>query len=102
MIGSGSQPSVAVRLVMRAILGISLVLVGVGMFSCQLEGVSSPPVTYPTGPAWVRTVDGWERPGTWQFDVALPPPPRLHPLLVAAGQGLGSVLGLVACGRKAA
>ena len=47
---------------------------------------------------WVRTVDGWERPEMWHApDLYVP---RLHPLVVAAGQGLVSVLGLVACARQ--
>jgi hypothetical protein len=46
---------------------------------------------------WVRTVDGWERLDSWhECKVA---PPQLHPLVVAAGQGLVSLLGLAACPR---
>jgi hypothetical protein len=79
---------------MRLIVGITLLLVGVGTLSCRLEGSrrSAPPIQ-PTS-AWVRTVDGWERPSGW----FAPPsdPPSLHPLVVAAGQALVSVLALVA------
>jgi hypothetical protein len=41
---------------------------------------------------WVRTVDGWERPDSWNSHA--PTLPALHPLVVAAGQGLFSLLGL--------
>jgi hypothetical protein len=47
---------------------------------------------------WVRTVDGWERPDSWYLEAVRPP--KLHPLVVAAGQGLVSLLGLVAFGRQ--
>ena len=44
---------------------------------------------------WVRTVDGWERTELWHArDLHVP---RLHPLVVAAGQGLVSVTALVLC-----
>jgi hypothetical protein len=49
----------------------------------------------PSAGQWVRTVDGWERTELWQ--AADLHAPRLHPLVVAAGQGLVSVMGLVAC-----
>ena len=45
---------------------------------------------------WVRTVDGWERPEGLVYGTG-PAPPRLHPLVVAAGQVLLSALALVAC-----
>ena len=44
---------------------------------------------------WVRTVDGWERTELW--NVPELHVPRLHPLVVAAGQGLVSVMALVVC-----
>jgi len=80
----------------RLILGITLLLLGVGMLSCRVETASySPPVTQAR--QWVRTAVGWERAGAW--NVASVSVPRLHPLVVAAGQGLVSVLGLVAFRR---
>ena len=47
---------------------------------------------------WVRTVDGWERPEVWALEAV--GRPALHPLVVAAGQGLLSVLGLVVFRRE--
>ena len=75
-------------------------MMGAGMLSCRVDG---PLATSPAGrsghsPGWVRTVDGWERVDTWHLHSAGPPP--LHPLVVAAGQGLVSLLGLAACGRE--
>ena len=43
---------------------------------------------------WVRTAHGWERPQTWNAEAAKEP--RLHPRVVAAGQGLASLLALLA------
>jgi hypothetical protein len=81
---------------MRLILGIACLLLGLGMLSCGV-GDAKPQAANPAG-GWVRTVDGWERAGGWQVgDVR---PPRLHPLVVAAGQGLVSLLGLAACQRE--
>jgi hypothetical protein len=94
--GAGRRPF----LFMRAIVGILCLLLGVGMLSCRYEGLSAKPQaagrTQVRG--WVRTVDGWERAGSWQVDEV--GPPGLHPLVVAAGQGLVSLLGLAACGRE--
>jgi hypothetical protein len=59
------------------------------------DSVGEGPVI-PTG-QWVRTVDGWERTETWNASEVHEP--RLHPLVVAAGQGLISVMVLVACRR---
>ncbi len=81
----------------RAILGIMCLLLGVGLASCSVEWPASR-VASNTPPQWVRTVDGWERADTWHVSKARPP--QLHPLVVAAGQGLVSVMGLVACGRQ--
>jgi hypothetical protein len=78
----------------RAIFGISCLLLGVAMLLCQVEGSgrsnasNQRPVLQ-----WVRTVDGWERPESWHLDEIRRP--ALHPVVVAAGQGLLSVLGLV-------
>jgi hypothetical protein len=80
---------------LRLILGITLLLLGLGSLSCQVQdSVGHGPVVAPTG-QWVRTVDGWERPELWNAPALYVP--RLHPLVVAAGQGLVSVMGLVAC-----
>jgi hypothetical protein len=81
-------------LAVRAILGISCLLLGVALLLCQGEGAG---VTADIAPrsavSWVRTADGWERPDTWLSVTAWRP--ALHPLVVAAGQGLLSVFGLV-------
>jgi hypothetical protein len=77
---------------MRLIVGISLLLLGVGTLSCRVESA----VSSATPPAleWVRTAQGWERPALWS---AVPvPTPRLHPLVVALGQGLFSIWALTA------
>jgi hypothetical protein len=47
---------------------------------------------------WVRTVDGWERAGSWFVEPV--GRPALHPLLVAAGQLMVSVMGLVVFGDQ--
>jgi hypothetical protein len=43
---------------------------------------------------WVRTADGWELLGSWLHTI--PVGPKLNPLLVAAGQILGCLYGLLA------
>jgi hypothetical protein len=87
---------------LRAILGISLLLLGVAMLSCRVESSgeseSAKPQAAAAGVRWVRTVDGWERPDVWHLEAA--GRPGLHPLVVAAGQGLLSVLGLVVFQRE--
>lgn len=75
---------------MRLIVGITFVLVGVATLSCQVEGTANS--NRPPTSVWVRTVDGWERPSLWYTTPS--PPPQLHPLVVAAGQGLASILAL--------
>ena len=82
---------------MRLVLGISMLLLGLGMLSCRVQGSAS--MNSPSRPplAWVRTADGWERPGSW--NIATVRPPKLHPLVVAAGQGFASVLALAAFRR---
>lgn len=82
---------------MRLIVGISLLLLGLGMFSCQVEGTAHEPTSGKSSVAWVRTNAGWERPAVWFSEP--PTPPALHPLVVAAGQGLGSILALAAFSR---
>jgi hypothetical protein len=62
------------------------------MLSCQVEGTIDV-VRSATEPRWVRTVDGWEHAGSWNLEA--PRGPSLHPLVVAAGQGMLSVLGLL-------
>jgi hypothetical protein len=67
------------------------------MLACQLEIAGDLALAYERQTprlTWVRTVDGWERPDSWQLE----PIGRraLHPLVVAAGQGLVSLLALVA------
>jgi hypothetical protein len=80
---------------MRLIVGISLVLFGVGSMLCEVEWHSgvTPAASGLTGR--VRTTDGWESPLNWRTESASPP--RVHPLVVAAGQGLVSIFALVAC-----
>jgi hypothetical protein len=86
--------------IVRLILGITLLLLGVGLLSCNVEGTAnSEPTSPPAVRQWVRTTNGWERASSWH--AAKAPRPRLHPLVVAAGQGLVSVLGLVAFRRDA-
>jgi hypothetical protein len=63
-----------------------------------MEGTQESALPRSTTPAWVRTVDGWERPSAWL--ATAPNVPRLHPVVVAAGQGLASVLALVAFRRE--
>lgn len=83
---------------MRLILGIALLLAGLVSLSCRLEGLAVAPPTPAAAAQWVRTVDGWERSDRWYADRRTPP--RLHPLVVATGQVLLSVLALVACQRE--
>ena len=80
---------------MRLIIGISLMLFGVGSLLCEVECRSAviPADSRMTG--LVRTTDGWESPQNWRIESASPP--RVHPLVVAAGQGLVSIFALVAC-----
>jgi hypothetical protein len=80
--------------IVRLILGITLLLLGIGSLSCQIDNpVGGAPVV--ARGQWVRTVDGWERTDLWR--APNPFVPQLHPLVVAAGQGLLSVLALVGC-----
>lgn len=68
------------------------------MLSCRVEGVAARESDRPAASTWVRTVDGWERPDLWVSTTAWEP--GLHPLVVAAGQGLASVMALVALGGR--
>jgi hypothetical protein len=80
---------------LRLILGITLLLLGLGTLSCQVQDSVGDGPVIPSAGKWVRTVDGWERPELWNAPELHAP--RLHPLVVAAGQGLVSVMGLVVC-----
>ena len=80
------------RSAVRFILGISLLLVGAGLFACQVEGFSAHSSMAEISTPWVRTVDGWERHGSWK--VSAVGPPAVNPLVVASGQVLVSILGL--------
>jgi hypothetical protein len=79
---------------MRSIVGIGLMLLGLGLVSCQLDSrlVAARRTTAET--TWVRTIDGWERAGNWSPVDSRPP--ALHPLVVASGQTLLSLFALVA------
>jgi hypothetical protein len=79
---------------MRSILGIVLLLLGIGLASCRIENGSAEVSKPPRAADWVRTSDGWERPGNWAPSLA--PPPAVHPLVIAAGQLLVSMLALAA------
>ncbi len=92
-----SDAKAAALPIVRLILGITLLLLGVGTLSCRVEGTARNNSDTTAAWQWVRTVDGWERPEMW-YD-APQYVPRLNPLVVALGQGLVSVLGLVACQR---
>jgi hypothetical protein len=77
----------------RLIVGITLLLFGAGMLSCRVEGTAEGrPSSTPAARQWVRTANGWERFDSWHVEKTHAP--RLHPLVLAAGQGLVSVLGL--------
>lgn len=91
-----SDAKAAALPIVRLILGITLLLLGIGMLSCRVEGTAGNRSVVPAT-QWVRTAHGWERPDRWMEAATLPP--RLHPLVVAAGQGLISILALVACRR---
>jgi hypothetical protein len=78
---------------MRAILGISCLLLGTALLLCHGEQLGQISNAEQAAMRWVRTVDGWERPDSWY--AAAPTPPTLDPVVVAAGQALLSVLGLV-------
>lgn len=79
---------------MRLIVGIMLLLVGAGTLSCRLDGLAVDLPTKGYEVEWVRTVHGWERTDAW-FTPEVSPL-RLHPLVVATGQALLSVLALAA------
>jgi len=76
----------------RLILGITLLLLGVGTLSCRLDGlaVDLPATRHEVD--WVRTAQGWERTSAWTSRQTLPV--SVHPLVVAAGQAMLSILAL--------
>jgi hypothetical protein len=86
----------AFLLPMRMIVGITMLLLGLGMFACGLEGAGRPGGQMPVG-QWVRTAAGWERTDSWRLSPVRQS--QLHPLVVAAGEGLVSVLALAAFRR---
>ncbi len=69
------------------------------MLSCRVEGLTARESDQAAASRWVRTAQGWERPDRWVTTPAWDP--RVHPLVVAAGQGLASVMALVAFRRDA-
>src|SRR5438045_2569572 len=75
--------------IVRPILGIALLLVGVGTLSCRVAGPSASGPILTSSRQWVRTANGWERTDMWE--IAAVSEPGLHPLVVAAAQGLVSV-----------
>ena len=83
---------------MRLIVGISLLLLGIGTLSCRVDSTMSSLRPAATPMAWVRTTDGWEHPEIWFATPARPP--QLHPLVVAAGQCLASLLALTVFRRE--
>jgi len=83
-------------LLMRPIVAIAFLLLSVGILSCHMPGTArAKPNLLP--PTWVRTCDGWERPGSWNAKTVASP--TLHPLVVATGQSLVSILALIAFQR---
>jgi hypothetical protein len=72
---------------------MTLMLAGIGFWSCQFDGLAAPPSVARNEAPWVRTADGWERAGSW-LATSSATPPKLHPLVVAAGQLLVSLLAL--------
>lgn len=77
---------------MRLVIGIALFGVGLVLLLGQIEGTSG--AGYPAETSWVRTAQGWERVDLWEASSV--GPARLHPLIVASGQVLVSLLALVA------
>jgi hypothetical protein len=84
------------RFIVRAIFGISCLLIGFAMLACRVESSAERGAVdaKPQAARWVRTSDGWERADSWRIEPVRRA--RLHPLVVAAGEGLFSVLALVA------
>ena len=94
----GGARTSLVSLPVRLIIGILLFVLGLGLgfwSGRQVVGLGDgrQAVGLDEG-TWVRTAHGWERPQTWNAEAAKEP--RLHPMVVAAGQGLASLLALLA------
>jgi hypothetical protein len=99
LVGSDPPPpACAPRRPVRLILGITILLLGLGTLSCSVGDAPTMKLRTHTVNKWVRTADGWERPGSW--NLADLPAPQLHPFIVAMGQGLISILGLAAYRRE--
>ena len=79
---------------MRAILGILLLLLGLGLVSCRFESQSADFENRGSQSDWVRTVDGWQKTNNWIPSLAAPP--AVHPLTIAAAQVLVSLFALTA------
>lgn len=84
----------------RPIIGIAFLLLGIGTWSCRWDKLAADATAVSSDVRWVRTADGWERSDVGRSTVVSPP--RLHPLVVALGQGMFSVLALAAFGGVAA
>ena len=78
------------RWLIIAVLVVAVLLVGGWLSQADLLAIDVAEVDQRL--AWVRTVDGWERSAAWSAKI--PSTPSLHPLVVAAGQLLGSLLAL--------
>jgi hypothetical protein len=76
---------------MRPIVGIAVLVCGLGGLSCAVKFTLAESEEA-TAKAWVRTVDGWEHADNWNPSIA--EPPRLHPLVIAAGQVFTSAFAL--------
>lgn len=85
---------------MRSLLGIVLLLAGVGLVSCRIDSRATRADAPSAADDWVRTADGWERSSNWTPSLAAPP--AVHPLVIAAGQLLFSLLALAAAPPDAA
>jgi hypothetical protein len=66
------------------------------MLSCRIDGLAARGTEQAAASRWVRTAQGWERPDRWVATAVWEP--KVHPIVVAAGQGLASVMALVALG----
>jgi hypothetical protein len=78
----------------RLVVGIVLLLAGAVSLSCRFDGLAVELPPSHERIEWVRTVHGWERPDAWLPEEV--PALQLHPLVVASGQAMLSVLALAA------
>jgi hypothetical protein len=82
---------------LKQILLLASLLLAVGAWSATVDLAANPAgdsQTLQSEIEWVRTMQGWERPASWQ-----PAPPTegpLHPVVVAGFIALAGVLALVA------